>query len=306
MKHSTTVTVSEDVITTSNGTLHQIEDAALKITMQYFADELLPYLHIDGEVDHVGPSEVTHLELKKFYEDFNLVMKDGSWIHFEFQSSNNKAIENLKRFRVYEALTSYQHKVDVRTYVLYSGNIKKPRTKITTGFNTYRVQPIIMKGHRVEEVFDNIEYKHKNSIPITKEDLIPLTLCPLMGGDIPQKERIQKAFQLVKQSENTISDAPKIEAVIYAMATKFLNQTELNEIKEEIKMTELGLLIYNDGVADGIAQGIEKGIEKEAADNAKNFFSNGAPFELVRKSIQHIKDETLQKIYDEVMESQND
>ena len=45
------------------------------------------------------------------------------------------------------------------------------------------------------------------------------------------------------------------------MATKFLDQTELNEIKVGTKMTELGLLIYNDGVTDGI--------EKEAAENAK-------------------------------------
>lgn len=113
-----------------------------------------------------------------------------------------------------------------------------------------------------------------------------------MGGDMPQKERIQKAFQLVKQTENSISDASKIEAVIYAMATKFLAQTDLNEIKEGIKMTELGLLIYNDGIAD------------EAAENAKSFFENGVSFEIVRKSIRHISDEMLQKIYDEVMESQ--
>ena len=58
-------------------------------------------------------------------------------------------------------------------------------------------------------------------------------------------------------------------------------------------MTELGLMIYNDGIAD------------EAAENAKNFFLNGATFELVRKSIHHISDEMLQKIYDEVMESKN-
>ena len=75
------------------------------------------------------------------------------------------------------------------------------------------------------------------------------------------------------------------------MASKFLNESDLNQIKEEIKMTELGLLIYNDGVAD------------EAAENARNLLKNGASFELVRKSIHHISDEMLQKIYDEVMAS---
>lgn len=118
-----------------------------------------------------------------------------------------------------------------------------------------------------------------------------------MGGNIPQKQRILKAFQIVQQTENSFPDAAKIEAVIYAMANKFLDATELKQLKEEIKMTELGLLIYNDGKADGISQGIEK----EAIENAKNFFANGVSFEIVRKSIHHISDEVLQQIYDEVM-----
>lgn len=284
---------------------HHVEDAALKTLAQFFGEELLPYFQIEGEVDHIGPTETVHLEVKKFYQDFNLVMKDGSWTHFEFQSSNQKALENLKRFWAYEALTTYQHNVVVRTYVLFSGNIKHPITEFTSGFNTYRVHPIIMKGHRCEEVFENIQHKLDNTIPLTREDLVPLTLCPLMGGDLPQKDRIQKAIRIVHNTEHIVPNADKIEAVIYAMASKFLEKTELNQIKEEIKMTELGAIIYNDGIADGITQGIEQGIEQEATENATNLFKNGISYEIVRKSIHSLSDEVLQKIYDEVMSSQN-
>ena len=56
-------------------------------------------------------------------------------------------------------------------------------------------------------------------------------------------------------------------------------------------MTPLGTIIYNDG------------IEKASIENARNFFVNGATFELVRKSITTLSDEVLQKIYDEVMEN---
>lgn len=293
MKKTNSVTVPTDVAKASNNTPHQVEDAALKTMVQFFGDELLPYFHIEGEVDHIGPTEIVHLELKKLYQDFNLVMKDGSWTHFEFQSTNDKALENLKRFWAYEALTTHQHNVVVRTYVLFSGNIEHPLTEFTSGFNTYRVQSIIMKGHRAEEVFNSINYKLENSIPLTKEDLVPLTLCPLMGGDIPQKERIRKALHIVHQSEQIVPDADKIEAVIYAMASKFLNSADMKQIKEEVKMTELGLLIYNDGKEDA---------KKE---NAENLFINGASFELVRNSIKDLSDEVLHNIYDKVMASKN-
>ena len=291
------ISVPTDTNFASNGTPHQVEDAALKTMLQFFADELLPYFHINGEVDHIGPTEIVHLELKKFYQDFNLVMKDGSWTHFEFQSTNDKALTDLKRFWAYEALTTYQHNVVIRTYVLFSGNIEHPLTEFTSGFNTYRVHPIIMKGHRAEEIFNSINYKLEHSIPLSKEDLVPLTLSPLMGGDISQKERIRTALHIVQQSEQTVLDADKIEAVIYAMASKFLNSTDMQQIKEEVKMTELGAMIYNDG--------IEQGIEQASLTNAKNFFINGASFEIVRKSISNITDEALQQIYDDVMASKN-
>ena len=268
--------------------LHHAEDAIHKMTSQFFGDELLSHLGIEGEIDHIGSTELTHLELKKFYQDFNYVMKDGSWTHLEFQSLDNGE-SDLKRFRVYEAVTSQQNDTDVRTYVLYSGNIENPVTELHTGFNTYRVQPIIMKGHRAEELFDNITSKLENHIPLTKDDLVPLTLCPLMGGEIPQKDRIIKAIRIIKQAKNTVSDTNILEAVMYAMANKFLTEVDMNAVKEEIKMSPLGTLIYNDGRTEA------------SIENARNFFANGVSFEIVRDSIKMLSEETLKEIYDEVV-----
>ena len=228
--------------------LWQIEDAALKTTLQFFADELLPFFHIDGKVVGFGPTELVHLELQKLFQDFNLVMEDGTWKHFEFQSTDG-GITDLRRFRTYEAVTSYQHDVDVSTYVLFSGKIEHPTTEMQTGINTYRVQPIIMKGIRVEDIFDNIDAKLDSGVALTKDDLVPLTLCALMDGEMPQKERVLKAFDItehVKMHQGV--NVEKIEAVVYAMAEKFLESESLDEVKEVLGMTRLGQMLFNDGV----------------------------------------------------------
>ena len=70
-------------------------------------------------------------------------------------------------------------------------------------------------------------------------------------------------------------------------------------------MTELGTMIYNDGISQGITQGISQGILQNAIENARNFFTNNAPFELVRNSInvEIISDIQLKEIYDEVQAS---
>lgn len=106
-----------------NTSVTQHEDAALMSAFQYFADELLPYFGITKKAVGLVPTELVYLDVKKIYEDTNFIMEDGSWIHFEFQSKNG-GLEDLKRFRVYEAMSSYQHKAAVTTYVLFSGKIK--------------------------------------------------------------------------------------------------------------------------------------------------------------------------------------
>lgn len=235
----------------------QHEDAVLKASMQFFAEELLPYLGIEGKVVSFAPTELVHLELQKLFQDFNFVMKDGSWIHFEFQSKN-EGLEGLKRFCVYEAMTSYQHKVSVITYVLYSGRIQNPMTEFTEGVNTYRVCPVIMKQKNADRMIADLWAKVERGECLTKRDLVPLMLCPLMGGQMPQKDRLVAAYQLsCKATAMKATDIRKIEAVIYAMADKFLENAELEELKEEIKMTRLGQMLINDGIEQGVTVGIK-------------------------------------------------
>ena len=151
MEIQTAIPTPTGVDETVRQKLDKAEDAVYKLSTQYFGDVILPFLEIEGEIDHIGSTEITHLELKKYYQDFNYVMKDGSWTHLEFQSTDGGE-KDLRRFRAYEAVTAHQNEVDVRTYVLYSGSIDHPVTELKTGFNTYCVRPIIMKGHRAEEI----------------------------------------------------------------------------------------------------------------------------------------------------------
>ena len=83
----------------------QHEDAVLKTSMHFFAEELFPYFGIQGKVVSFAPTELVHLELQKLFQDFNFVMEDGTWKHFEFQSTN-EGLEGLKRFRTYDRFQS--------------------------------------------------------------------------------------------------------------------------------------------------------------------------------------------------------
>ena len=242
--------------------ISQHEDAALKVTAQYFCEEIMPALNIEGTVVSILPTEEIHLELRKGFEDFNYLMADDSIKHFEFQSTN-EGIIGLKRFRTYEAQMSYKYKKPVTTYVLFSGNIKNPMTCFTEGINTYRVVPIIMQDRNADMVIENLKRKQERGESVTKVDLLLLILCPLMDGMMSQKERVIAAYNITRNAVEVDAEIiRKVEAVIYIMADKFLDTNEMEQLKEEIKMTRLGKMLYNDGAKTKLKEIVAKKIAK--------------------------------------------
>ena len=243
----------------------QHEDVALKVATLFFGQELLPRFGITGKVVGIAPTELVQIELHKQNQDFNLVMEDGTWKHFEFQSTN-EGIKGLKRFRNYEATTSYHHDVSVTTYVLYSGKIKNPVTEFTEGINTYRIWPIIMRKDNADELLKDLETRVENKEEITKADVVPLVLCLLMGGKSTLKDRVMRSLRITRASKAVAKeDIDRVEMVIYTMADKFLNEFEMEEVREMMKMTKLGQIILRDGKAEGRAEILINQISKKLA-----------------------------------------
>lgn len=101
-----------------------LEDRAMKMAAQFFGRELLALLGIKGRIKRIAPTEQVNHKMNAFYEDFNFEMEDGTWHHFEFESDSITK-EDLRRFRVYEATTSYDYQVDVVTNVLCSSSARR-------------------------------------------------------------------------------------------------------------------------------------------------------------------------------------
>ncbi len=55
-----------------------------------------------------------------------------------------------------------------------------------------------------------------------------------------------------------------MEAMTYALATKFLNKMSLRKLMEVIHMTELGQMLMDKGIQKGIQEGIQEGIKMVA------------------------------------------
>ena len=216
------------------------EDLIMKRAMDVFAEDGLKFFGIDKKVKELGPTELVVLESKNMYMDYTFLMEDDSYIHFEFQTTD-KGIDDLMRFRTYEALLNHQTKKEVITYVVYSGDIKNPISEYNCGINTYKVNAISMVNEDGDKVFDEI---------------IKLTFTPVMGGKMDKSEKILKAIKLSK--EITSPYKRDMESILYAFANKFLSGKDLERVKEELRVTEIGKSIIEEGKEEGIKAGEKK------------------------------------------------
>ena len=57
-----------------------------------------------------------------------------------------------------------------------------------------------------------------------------------------------------------------METVIYAITDKFLESMDMEEIKEDMRMTKLGQMLLNEGLAEGLATGCAEGLATGRTD----------------------------------------
>ena len=251
------------------------EDLAFKSAAQFFAEELFPIFGIDGEIEGVAPTEVVHLEVRHMYQDFNFWMKGNYIVHIEFQTTWSGE-KDLRRFREYEATTSRVHDVNVKTYVVFTGNITNPKISMDVGNNIYRIKPIILKKENADEIIQKIKEKKNRGESPDREELVSLMLTPLMGGESSKLERILYSFQTMKEAEPEqadIQELTKMQAILYTFASKLLRREELEKVKEAIGMTELGQMLVDDGIKIGEKRGIKRGEKKGKVESILEILS---------------------------------
>ena len=248
------------------------EDLIMKKAMDVFAEEGLKFFGIDKKVKDSSSTEIVVLEAKNLHMDYTFLMEDNTYIHIEFQSTD-KGKDDLRRFRAYESLLSFQTKKDVVTYVVYSNGIQNAMDTLKTGINEYNAKVISMYDKDGDIIFNKVEEKLRDKEEITKQDLVALIFSPIMGGKLTKLDKILKSIRLVKKIDNEYRY--DMESMLYAFADKFLDGKDLEKVKEEISMTKLGEMLVEDG--------IKKGEEKKAIEIAKTAIKEGMSDELIAK-----------------------
>lgn len=111
------------------------------------------------------------------------------------------------------------------------------------------------------------------------------------------KDKIREAIILAKR--NADITAEKTTAMLYRLADKFLDNADLDEIKEVVAMTRIGQMLLDEGMERGMERGMKRGME-QGMELTQYLLDNNRTEDLKRA----VKDEDYRKKLLEELNSQ--
>lgn len=174
------------------------------------------------------------------------------------------------RFCIYDLKLFERDNRKINTVIIYSSNSEKIKNNLNIGVTIYSPQVIKMKDYDGDCIYNEIKSKIDNKIKLNELDILNLLFIPLMSSKQSKSDLAIKSIKLAKNIKDKDKQNMCIGS-IFAFAYRYLNEIEINDILEVLRMTDLGSML------------IKEGIEQEKREIVKKALKEGATIEFVQK-----------------------
>jgi len=148
---------------------NKVEDAVMKEAMNYFKDHAVRFFGIKEKVIAPAETELKNIDIKTNQMDYLFHVEDGSYLHFEFQTTNKK--EDLSRFLYYDTSLYCKNRRKIKTVVIYSADIENTETEIDGGSIKYSTEAFYMKSLDGDERLEYLRNKIDKGEHLSDEDI---------------------------------------------------------------------------------------------------------------------------------------
>lgn len=241
---------------------NKTEDAIFKRAMEIFKDGAIKFFGINENIISAANIEIKNIDIKTNAMDYLFITDKGEYIHFEFQTTNK--VDDMARFMYYDASLYYKEKRKIQTIVVYSSEIKESISKLNCGSLNYEVKAFYMINIDGDKKYNTLKNKIEKGEELSTEDIVMITFIPLMKSTLDKAERAMNSLNLTKEikDEGLRTDCVTL---LYALFDKFADSELKRKFREVFTMTEIGKMIYEDGMKEGLKEGLKEGEAKGAS-----------------------------------------
>ena len=255
---------------------YQNKDVASKMTGEALEGKSLAPLGLPGiKIVKALPTNLPAVESNELRLDHLFLLEDGVVAIMDYES--DYSVENFVKYlnyaarvlRRYERKNGLQKLKSLRIIVIYTADVESVREVYDLDGVVVRVEASYLVGQDTEGIYRSLEEKISRGEEISGEDQVHLMILPLTVKGKENKQRmIARTLELVRRMKNRRQKV-EVLAGLLTFTDKVIDEEYRESIKEEIGMTQIGKMIFDDGVKAGEKIGISKGISQGIERGAK-------------------------------------
>ncbi|WP_299523660.1 hypothetical protein [uncultured Methanobrevibacter sp.] len=229
-----------------------------------------------------NPTELIELD-PKIYKSDMIMELDNIIIITEFQSTIVKEFDE-KRYRLYTAIVDYAKKNKKPILLIVFSTAEKTKIK-KYNLNkdcVFTIPIISLKDFNGDEIINNIEYKIRNNIKITRQELIHLSLTPFMSSKNPLEKQIEKTVQTLDKIKNSTTSTKNFAfGIEFLIVDKFIKETSKRKRLRNILSDNMRLMeeYGQERYEEGLEKGYNEGAKNEKRKIAKTLLTKHMPLE---------------------------
>lgn len=250
------------------GVAYQNKDIASKVTAESLVGKsLAPFGLPDIKVVGLLPTNLPVIEADELRMDNLFLLEDGSVAIIDYESKFEKknfvkymsyAVRVLKRYAEQRQLEDLKQ---LKVLVIYTADVEWAQEVYDLGDLILQIEAAYLIHQDSDAIYEHLNQKIHAGESLTEEELAQLIILPLtVKGNEAKQRYIEKAVNLAKQ----ISDHDQVMRVVSGILTftdKVIDLDYAKKVRDELMMTKVERLIYEEAVEKGV-QGLIKSYQE--------------------------------------------
>ena len=237
---------------------YQNKDIASKVTGEALVGRsLAPFGRPDLKIVGLLPTNLPAIESNELRLDNLFLLEDGALALIDYESDFDK--ENFVKYinyiarvvKRYAKIHQLEELKQVKIVVIYTADVEQAESVYDLGGMVLYVEPAFLIHQDTDLIYQQLSGKIHRHERLSEEELLQLMVLPLtVKGKEKKQDLVVKAVELAKQlpdREQTI----RVLAGILTFSDKIIDHNYREKIKEEMQMTQIGQMIFDEGIEQG-------------------------------------------------------
>ena len=246
---------------------YQNKDVTAKVMAEALKGKsLAPFGIHQLKIVDILPTNLPVIESNELRLDNLFLLSDGSIGIMDYESAYNQ--ENFVKYINYIARVIKRYAINhelnrikqIKMIVIYTADVDHAEAVYDLGGIVLKIEPTFLVEADSKAQYDRIR-KRIDAGRLTDEELMELMILPLtVKGKKEKQPVIISAVELAKRIADR-KQALEALAGILTFSDKLIDEAYKRQIKEEMRMTQIGQMLIDEGMEKGMKKGMEKGIQ---------------------------------------------